>query len=121
MSNYMLEQLCKRNLSFEDNGSAKPGGTSLAAKVSGGNGGSQTSVALVLSNVNFTQMQAIMAHLKSNPKVKDVRKTLNGKNGRMDIDTSLNPDQIAELVSACKTVSLEITGLEGDRIEVVVK
>jgi hypothetical protein len=121
MSNYMLEQLCKRNLSFEDNGSAKPGGASLAAKVSGGNGGSQTSVALVLSNVNFTQMQAIMTHLKSNPKVKDVRKTLNGKNGRMDIDTSLNPDQIAELVSACKTVSLEITGLEGDRIEVVVK
>lgn len=122
MSQYLLERLCMMNIQFAGSAPANTNTkTAVASARIAGAGTSNATAEIVLTNVNFTQMQSIMTHLKTNSKVKEVRKSLNGKNGRMEIDHALNTDQIAELLSACKTVALEITGLEGDKIEAVVK
>lgn len=113
MADYMLDQLCKRNMTFADN-------SPTASKV-GGSASSANQTVIIISNTNFTQIQSIVTHLKSNSKVKEIKKTLTGKSGRLEIDHTLSTDQIAELLSNCKTVTLEITGLEGEKIEATVK
>lgn len=110
MATYLFEQLCSRNLVFADTGSSSNAAQATA-------GGTE----IKISNVSFAQLQSIMAHLKTNNKVGEIKKTLSGSNGSLVVNHKLSTDQIAEILSACKTVAVEITGLEGERIEAKIK
>lgn len=113
MSQYLFERLCNMNIQFA--------GTEPNAKTATAKATAASMTTLNLTNVNFSQMQAIVTFLKSNNKIKDVRKSLNGNKGKLEIDHNLSTDQVAELLSACKAVTLEITGLEGEKIDATIK
>lgn len=113
MSQYLFERLCNMNVQFA--------GVENNAKAGVSKPSAANTTILNLTNVNFSQMQAIVTFLKTNNKIKDVRKSLNGNKGKLEIDHNLSTDQIAEIISTCKAVTLEITGLEGEKIDAVIK
>jgi curli biogenesis system outer membrane secretion channel CsgG len=119
MSQYLMSKLCSMNIQFAGAGGGATKVVNSFAKPTSGTGANMTEI--VLQNVNFTQLQAITNFIKTNSKIKEVRKSLNGKEGHLEIDHSTNTDAIAELLSTCKTHSIEVTGMEGNRIEASVK
>jgi curli biogenesis system outer membrane secretion channel CsgG len=122
MSLYMLEQLCMRNLSFGgDSGGGGSASNSLAGNINKPTGPQLNTTEVEFSNVTFAKMQNIVTYLKTNAKLKEVRKTFSGTSGKVSIDHSTSTDQIADFLSSCKSIALEIVNLEDSRIEVNVK
>ncbi|MEA5461054.1 CsgG/HfaB family protein [Arcicella sp. LKC2W] len=115
MSQYLMNRLCGMNIQFA--GSPKMS-NSLVKPTSGGN---SNMTEIVLQNVNFAQLQAITNFIKTNNKVKEVRKSLSGKEGHLEIDHTTNTDTIAEFLSTYKTYNIEVTGMESNRIEASLK
>jgi curli biogenesis system outer membrane secretion channel CsgG len=118
MSQYLMNRLCGMNIQFAGATGGQQKMTNSLAKTPSS---STNTTEIVLQNVNFAQLQTITNFIKTNNKVKEVRKSLSGKEGHLEIDHITSTDAIAELLSACKTQSIEITGMESNRIEASVK
>lgn len=116
MSQYLFERLCSMNMQFANSTPATKSSKTVAAAVPTGN-----TTEVNIANVNFSQMQTIVTFLKTNTKIKEVKKTLSGNKGKLEITHTMNADQVAEMLSNCKTVGLEITGLDEEKIEASVK
>ncbi|MBL7701510.1 MAG: hypothetical protein JNM14_04635 [Ferruginibacter sp.] len=114
MANYMLEQLCNRNFSFKDAGVG-------TQKPSSGNPSAAGATEITISNITYSQMQSLETFLKSNPKIKGVKKTFASNAGKLAVAGSLSAEQIADLLSNFKTVITEIISLDETRIEAKVK
>lgn len=112
MSNYMLEQLCNRNFSFKD-----AGGNTQKAAGQPSSGSTEISIA----NITYSQMQSLETYLKSNPKIKEVKKTFASNAGKLTVGGSLSAGQIADLLSGFKSFPIEITNLGDNNVEAKVK
>jgi hypothetical protein len=112
MSNYMLDQLCNRNFSFKD-----AGGNTQKASSQPAAGGTEIAV----TNISYSQMQSLETYLKSNPKIKEVKKTFAANTGKLTVNHSLSAGQIADLLSNFKSFAIEIISLDEARIEAKVK
>jgi curli biogenesis system outer membrane secretion channel CsgG len=114
ISNYMLEQLCNRNISFKDAGSSGNAQKSGSPASAGG-------TEIMLSGITFSQMQSLESYLKSNSKIKEVKKTFAANTGRLTVSHSLTTDQVADLLANCKSLTIEIVSMNEARIEAKVK
>ncbi len=113
MSQYLMDRLCTMNIQFA--------GVAPATKSKASSSTTSNITSIVLTNVNFSQMQTIMNHLKTNNKIKEVKKSLSGNKGNMEISHTTTTDFIAEFLSECKTLKIEITGLNGNTVEAMIK
>lgn len=113
MSQYLMERICELNIQITGPAASKTAGTKT--------NGELNSTEISLDNTNFSQLQLIVNHLKTSSKIRDIKKTLSGKQGRISIEHNTTTDQIAELLSTCKTISIEVTGLDDSKIDAVVK
>ena len=98
MANYLLENICEKNIQFEKLATA---GASTTVKI---------------KNINFGQLTTIYNLLKANKKVVEVKRSLNGGIGQLEILHDLDIDKIAEILSSPST-GLEITGMTENIIE----
>lgn len=114
MSNYMLEQLCNRNFSFKD-----ASGNTQNQKNQPQATGSSTEI--IMGNISYGQMQSLETYLKSNPKIKEIKKSFSANTGKLNVSHSLSAGQIADLLSNFKPYSIEIISLDEGRIEGKVK
>jgi len=112
MANYMLDQLCNRSFSFKD----ASGNTQKAS-----NQPVAAGTEIIVSNITYSQMQSLEAYLKSNSKIKEVKKTFSANTGKLLVNGSLSAGQIADLLSGFKSLAIEIVSLDDARIETKVK
>lgn len=113
MSQYLMGRICDLNI---QSGSA-PAGTQETKKAASG----LNQAEVTIENAGFTQLQAIVNYLKTNSKIKTLRKSLTGKQGKVYIEHSTTTDQIAELLTSVKGINIEITGLDESSIQGVIK
>lgn len=114
MSQYLMDRLCTMNIQFAG---VTPATKSKASSTTA----TSNTTTIVLTNVSFSQMQTIMSHLKTNSKIKEVKKTLSGNKGNMEISHTTTTDFVAEFLSECKALKIEITGLNGNTVEAMLK
>lgn len=111
MSQYLMDRLCGMNIQV----------ASGAAQSSAKSSNSETLTEIELENVTFAQLRTIETQLKANSKIKEVKKSLTGKTGRIELYHITTADQIADILSNIKTVKIEIVGLQDDKIEASVR
>lgn len=113
MAQYLMGRICDMNIQA---GTPAAGGSDTKKAAPGLN---QTEVSI--ENATFAQLQTIVNHLKTNSKVKNIRKSLTGRQGKVYIEHATSTDQLAELLTTVKGVNIEVTGLDDTNIQGAVK
>ena len=115
MSQYLLERLCVMNIQFAR--SAPAGGkttASVSTRATPVLAGTSTSE-IVVSNTNFSKLQALAAAFSKNPKVKGVQKSLKGTEGSLHIEHTGNTDDLIDFLSKIPALKFDVTGLESGK------
>lgn len=121
MADYMMEQLCKRNMTFAEASTAKT--NNAAARVGGtsANTGSTITTTIAATNVNFIKLKALDDALRKNSKVKEIKRTLKEGNGSLIIEHTGSVDDLADYMSKITTPKIEITGVEGNQMTITMQ
>ncbi|CCH52136.1 hypothetical protein BN8_01110 [Fibrisoma limi BUZ 3] len=106
MADYMLEQLCARNIIFAGTGGGAP--SAKPASV----GASTSNTEITIANTTFAKVNAVAAALQKNPKVKGVQKTFKGTEGTIRIEHTGTTDELIDLLTKNPALKLEVTALE---------
>lgn len=111
MANYMLEQLCARNLDFADSGTGKPGATTVRPTQPGA---SANATEIAVSNVNYAKLQTLATALLKNTKVKGVKKNLKtgSTEGTLQIEHTGSTDELIDALGKNPALKFEVTGVE---------
>lgn len=102
MSNYMLEKICTKNITY----------SALATAAN--------TTIVKIQNVTYAQLTTIVNQLKSNKKIADIKRVLVNGTGELSLMHDLDIDKIAEILSL-PVNGLEITGMTDKTIEAVKK
>lgn len=116
MADYMLQQLCKRNMTFADLGGSKTNNS--ATRVSGG-GTNTTTIAA--TNANFAKLKALADALRKSPKVKEVKSTLKEGAGTLTLEHTGSADDLVDFMSKLSAPKFEITGMEGSQVTITMQ
>jgi hypothetical protein len=81
--------------------------------------GNQTTINV--TNVNYSKLNALATALKGHPKVKDLKKELNGTNAVITIIHEDTTDDIAEMINNRFGTQFEITSTSKDKISLTAK
>lgn len=112
MANYLLEQLCARNLTFAAapaGARAKPAPVSAATPT-----GAVTEI--TVSNASYAKITALGALLSKDPKVKAVKKAVKGTEGTLTVEHTGSSDELIDTLSKNPTARFEVTGLEEGKV-----
>ena len=105
MADYMLEQLCARNMSFAGSGGAA-GARSASAEPS------TNTTEIAVTNTSFTKLSALAAALSKNTKVKGVTKSVKGTQGTVRVEHMGSTDDLIETLAKNPAMKFEVTDLE---------
>lgn len=111
MAQYLMERICTMNLQFA-NTSAAPTKLAPAARVTTSAGPQVNITEIVVANASFPKLTALTAALTKNPKVKSVKKSLNGNAGTVTVEHSGNSDDLIDTLGKNPAVKFDVTGLE---------
>jgi curli biogenesis system outer membrane secretion channel CsgG len=112
MANYMLEQLCARNMTFASTSAASARSSAVSSSAPGAN---QTE--FVISNTNFNKLKLITDLLTKNPKVKAVQKvSLKGTEGVLRVDHLGNADDLIDILGKSPAAKFDVTGMEEGKV-----
>lgn len=121
MADYMLQQLCKRNMAFADLGTAKTNNTTARVGGASANAAATITTTLTASNVNFVKLKALDDALRKNPKVKEVKRTLKEGAGSLTIEHTGSVDALADYLEKIVAPKFEITGVEGSQVTITMQ
>ena len=116
MADYMLQQLCKRNMTFADLGGSKTNNS--AARVSGG---ATNTTTIAATNANFVKLKALADALRKSPKVKEVKSTLKEGAGTLTLEHTGSADDLVDFMSKLAAPKFEITGMEGSQVTITMQ
>jgi len=116
MADYMLQQLCKRNMTFADLGGSKT--NSSTARVSGG---ATNTTTIAATNANFAKLKALADALRKSPKVKEVKSTLKEGAGTLTLEHTGSADDLVDFMSKLSTPKFEIMGMEGSQVTITMQ
>ncbi len=121
MANYMMEQLCKRNMTFADTGGGNTASTARAGGVTANASTATNITTIAATNANFTKLKALSDALRKSPKVKEVKSTLKEGAGTLTIEHTGSADDLADLMSKLSAPKFEITGMEGSQVTITMQ
>jgi Protein of unknown function, DUF400. len=78
---------------------------------------SERTVQITVSGIDYSELQQLQRYLRATPNVANVfLRSFDNGSAQLDVETGLLPDQLADFISAWKSLYLEITGISGSRI-----
>lgn len=115
MADYMLEQLCSRNVTFASTGPAKP------ARVTSATAEPTTNVTdISVANATFAKLSALAGVLTKNPKVKTVQKSLKGTDGKLHIEHLGSTDDLLDVLGKSPATKFDVTDMEEGKVSLTI-